>query len=197
MRRAIMLVALVELGLLSEVHAAPYDWTISASSTDPFVNTATVPPPDHPIVTYYLWLACCNEFGEGGMSAATFDIVKSPPRQHTGATAISGFVNSGTGTTLELVVGGCPDWLEIGIEAVPDGEGVVGDCKVVGNCPRLYCRPDGFCYEVFCTYPCPESVCPLGVSDCSECEATATGPDSWAGSWGRVKGLYRWTAPGP
>jgi hypothetical protein len=61
----------------------PYGWTISASNTDPYVNTAE---PNLTIDTFYLWLACCDvpDYPDGteraqGFTAAEFALVTCPP----------------------------------------------------------------------------------------------------------------------
>jgi len=83
---------------------SPYEWTISASATDPFVNTAAA---TGGLATYYLWLACCEEAQVDGMTAAEFDLVASGPA-HLATIPQNGFLNAGGTSNLLLAVGGCP-----------------------------------------------------------------------------------------
>lgn len=83
---------------------SPYEWTISASVTDPYVNTTS---PTGTLATFYLWLACCEESQVQGMAAAEFDLVSSGPT-HMATTPQNGFLNAGNTSTLLLAVAGCP-----------------------------------------------------------------------------------------
>lgn len=208
----------------SAAQATLYEWTISTSSTDPFVHSAEV---TGGVATFYLWLACCNPAEVEGMSAAEFDIVSTGPL-HLATTPRNGFLNAGSTTYLMLAVGSCPcgpvvaaelvvfanvsgtlglapsaaggvkgtadcepvptlhaiEWRGVGVGVPAEGKGNVGDCGITGHCPRIYCNPDGSCYEIWCSYPCD---CPIGVNDCSDCEVTSVEDTSW----GRTKSLYR------
>lgn len=101
------------LGLLAFAGAAqasgpPYGWSISASSTDPFVNTT---PFVVGIKTVYLWLVCSTPApaGPGGMAAAEFAICSTSAANVILATTTqNGFLNAGGPTQLLLAVGGCP-----------------------------------------------------------------------------------------
>jgi hypothetical protein len=75
-------------------------WTISASSSDPFVNTGPLVDPD----TLYLWLDCTRDlepvaFAEFAL-AGDLNVIALEP--------MNGFSNTGTLTELFLVATGCP-----------------------------------------------------------------------------------------
>jgi hypothetical protein len=81
---------------------AKYGWTISASDTDPFVNSGAA---TFGFATKYLWYQC-NTLD--GMSAAEFDI------QETGidllaTTPVNNFLNAGGASDPLLAIGACPD----------------------------------------------------------------------------------------
>jgi hypothetical protein len=63
--------ALVALVVSGPASAEPYQWTLSASSSDPFVNTG---PPTGGLQTLHLWFAC----SEVGAIWAEFDFEVSP-----------------------------------------------------------------------------------------------------------------------
>ncbi len=84
-----------------EARADPVSWTLSASATHPFAQTA---PPTPGTNVVYLWFVCDN--GQGGMSDASFGIGGSGSVQ--GFQAAPGFTNSGLLGDLHLTVSGCP-----------------------------------------------------------------------------------------
>ena len=84
------------------------------------------------------------------------------------------------------------DWHGLGIDALPHSNGGVGDCGLVDAfCTKIYCNPDGSCYEVMCPFPCAEVDCPPGVAVCSDCQATGIDQHLPSSTWGTVKALYR------
>jgi len=105
-RKSLAGVVLLLAPAVVRAQTAPYHWTISASNTDPFVNT-TVPGPG---LTFYLWLVCSNPPDplQDGMSAAEFDVVTSGNLLHLATITQNGFLNAGGTTNLLLAVGGCP-----------------------------------------------------------------------------------------
>jgi hypothetical protein len=109
MKRFLAIFALPALALPAGVlEAAPYEWSISASNVDPFVNTETTPG----LHTVYLWLVCSDLPAgyQDGISAALFAIVTSPPgvNLHVATMPVNGFLNAGSVTNLLLAVSGCP-----------------------------------------------------------------------------------------
>jgi hypothetical protein len=81
-------------------------WTISASATDPFVNTGTPGMPGT-LTTLYIWYAC-NTTPSGGLTAMKAALSPFPL---TYPSVMNGFLNSGTNPPIPvilLVIGGCP-----------------------------------------------------------------------------------------
>lgn len=81
-----------------------YGWSISASSTDPSVNSGALPVP---LASLYLWFSCHTN---DGMSAAEFDLVTTGKDiVHLSTDFLNGVLNAGTFDRPLLAVGGCPD----------------------------------------------------------------------------------------
>jgi hypothetical protein len=70
-----------------------YGWTISASSTDPYVNSQAAPSSG--VLTLYLWLVCSE-----GLAAAEFGLQGTLTVLAT--SSMNGFLNAGTPTNLLL-----------------------------------------------------------------------------------------------
>jgi hypothetical protein len=146
MKRSILTTAIAVLPLTTVVFAdpAPYSWTISSSSTDPFVNTG---PATSGVATKYLWLVCSDVPGTSasGMSSAAFGIVEEGI-DLLGINPMNGFLNASSDPScLLLAVGGCPS-----------GPVVVASIVVLDFPGTL------------CLAPCPSWAEPLTV----DCEAT-------------------------
>ncbi|HET9888127.1 MAG TPA: hypothetical protein VFR10_11490, partial [bacterium] len=99
-----MLVRANAFVLLSSVLLIPpsfagYEFSVSADSTNPFVNTA---PPANGIRNLYLWATCA----EDGLSAFEAEVTGS--LQVLGFSPLHGVMNAGTETALLLAVPGCP-----------------------------------------------------------------------------------------
>jgi uncharacterized repeat protein (TIGR01451 family) len=94
--------------------ASGYGWTLSASSTDPFVHV------DNPTLvtgTVYLWLAC--DAASEGVSSAEFGI--SCTNAGFSFTPSNGFSNGGTAAEPRLTIAGCPTGQRLaGTFSVPD-----------------------------------------------------------------------------
>ena len=75
-------------------------WTISASDTDPFQNSGSLPAGS----TLFLWYLCSG--GSGGLAAAAFDLVGSLSVSQFAPRA--GFLNGGSDTSLLIVAASCP-----------------------------------------------------------------------------------------
>jgi len=85
-----------------------YHWTISASDTDPFVQSGSFPTGSP--TSAYLWLVSCDvppPLPEG-MQAAEMGIIATPNVLHLATTPRPGFLNAGGVSDLFLAVGGCP-----------------------------------------------------------------------------------------
>jgi hypothetical protein len=100
------LIAVLAIPASSFAQASPYTWTISASATNPLVNTTA---PTFGTAFYKLWLYCCDLPGglQDGMASAQFDVVSAGPT-HLATIVKNGFLNAGGTTNLLLAVGGCP-----------------------------------------------------------------------------------------
>jgi hypothetical protein len=87
------------LVLSGTAFASGYEFSISASATDPFVNTSA---PTNGIRNLYLWVTCV----EDGLSA--FEAGVSSNVSLLGFAVQNGVINAGNVTHLLLVVPGCP-----------------------------------------------------------------------------------------
>jgi hypothetical protein len=80
-----------------------YRWSISASSTDPSVNSGPLP---EPVASLYLWLSCSVS---GGWFAVEFSFATDDPGFVVlGLNPLNGVLNAGNAVDPLLVVGGCP-----------------------------------------------------------------------------------------
>jgi hypothetical protein len=168
-----------------------YGWTISASGTDPYLNSMTLEP--NTPFTAYVWDACDTE---DGVSAAEFAITIDPLESFaaTPVFSVMGYwLWAGSGLDCIIVVGGCPRapilagtitgfWtgaagpahICFGISGINDQMGTV-DCDL--PIPTLW----------------PIQQIGLGVNTAPGCvEPLCQTPVSMTSpSWGRLKGLYR------
>jgi hypothetical protein len=166
---------------------APYQWTISDSNTSPYVNTDTTTG----FHTVYLWFACSTPApeGPGGMAAAEFAIVTSPPgaNLYIATIAQNGFILL-MADHLWLAVGGCPS-----------GPVVAANLLVIFNVPGSMCiapSPMG----TKGTWDCSAnpSVWPidwiglsiLGGPPCQKGGSTCEPVQVEAESWGSTKARY-------
>jgi hypothetical protein len=176
------LVSLLVAGLTwTHAEAEPYQWTISASSTNPFMNTGAFAPGVHDL---YLWYSCSSmgaavgEFGFQSSSAANIILALIPEGTHT-------FAPTGV--------------LFVGCQEAPV---LVGRLVLLWNAPGGVCftiTPLGTLGTVDCnTPPAMHDMAYIGYSndgtapcvsgDCSQAVPVRDGiHDS---SWGGVKGLY-------
>ena len=198
MRKTLPASIIVLLLLAASSHAdQPYGWTISASSTDAFQNTAV---PTMGMRTYYLHLVCSSvpPFPDGtdrydGMSGAEFGL------SYDGITAVSLYARlpfiivGGDFYNLQLAVGGCASngvVADITVWDLPgticfttDSQGVMGvvDCEMAD--PTMW--PFDFIgLSTTGSAPCSEGVL------CSPLPVSAGGPPE-VQSWSRVKAMYR------
>lgn len=188
-RSAVALVALT--GLPSVASAVePYGWTVSASSTDPYVQTAS---PTQGLFNLWLWLVCDEV---GGVAAAEFDLTA------TGDLFLGGIVptapsvlNGGSPATSPLLVfGGCPTAPMLVATLL---------CFDLGAGGALCMTPsavNGINVTVDCSFPqprlFPNAVLGFSSDGTAPCvTGTCTDPTSAQEpelrSWGGVKGMYR------
>jgi hypothetical protein len=164
---------------------APYGWTISSSSVNPYQNTG-VPTGAQGLL--YLWYACCRSPLPGGMSAVEFDL-ESVGIEHLATTPVNGFLNAGSTTWILMAIGGCacgprvaaellvidnPGTMAIVPSAVTGTKGVV-DCALDPNLLPL----DWIGYDSLGGIPCFK-----GDVDCGPIAVEAT-------SWSKIKSFYR------
>lgn len=100
--KRILTIAFALTLVASSAMAEDYGWSISASSTDPAVNTASVAP-GLP-ANLYLHMACATV---DGMSAMEAD-VQASGLLFLSFVPLNGTLNAGAGPALLLAVGGCP-----------------------------------------------------------------------------------------
>jgi hypothetical protein len=164
----------------------PYGWTISASPTDPFQNTAT---PTFGVTTYYLWLACCDlpDPLQDGMSAAEMDLVA------TGSTLLAtitqnNFLNAGGTSNLLLAVGGCPCGPVVAanllVTSLP-GNICIAPSAANGILGAVDCAPAPSLHGIdWVGLDLGGGACGMGLI----CEKPVS---LEATNWGTIKGLYR------
>jgi hypothetical protein len=167
---------------------ANYEWTLSLSDTDPYVNTGPSPPVGpFPV---YLWLAY-NVSGlpdPGGAFAAEFDLQTSASWSVTGFSPAANVFNIGTPAELLLAIGGCPEAPFLaGSFTLLDAAGTGGEACLVPS------AMNGLNVTVDC-----DPIVPLQHDNAIIGVSTIGGPCR-VGSpfaverdgWGSVKGLYR------
>jgi hypothetical protein len=183
MRRLLFLIVILFLVHAPGAGAEQFLWSLSASSTDPFVNTAA--PDPSPLFELHIWLACSAQ----GMSAASFGI-KTSDLTLLGFVPCCGFLNAGHQTECPLLaIGGCPPgpiragyFLVLGSET--GGAACITDCVTTGENITVDCQPYpaahpnawiGFASDG--SAPCTGGFCgPIPVRDTS---------------WGGIKSFYR------
>jgi len=184
MVRQILLVIPFVLSASAAVFAgdAPYGWTISASSTEPFENTDAATFTNR---TVYLWISCSSP----GFTtyAAEFDIV-STGITHLQTTVLFPWLNAG-GTSDLLLANDCSSGLQL-----------VATFDII-DLPGSMCITPSAANGRMGTLDCPTLLFwPIewigydntGGVPCSNGTATCDGTTSVArGSWGRIKSVYR------
>ena len=104
-RRLLLLAALLAAALTVPSPATAgnlYGWTISASSSDPFVNSGLPAPGTRDL---FLWLTCSPH---DGLTAAEFDLIIGGGLALQSVSPQNGFVNAGSGPEVRLgYAGGC------------------------------------------------------------------------------------------
>jgi hypothetical protein len=178
----VLLVLSILLAAAANATAEDYLWTISASATDPYMNTGA--PNPGVLTTLHVWLACSTM----GMSAAIFEL-EADGMTVLAFTPCCGFLNVGAPSPcLLLATGGCPSG------PIRAGELLVLDFVGGRVCP-IPCRFEEDNYTVDCG-PEPEIHLNAWIGYASDgsapCAQGFCGPISVEDeSWGRVKGLYR------
>lgn len=182
---ALLVLAVLPIVAAGPAAAAEYLWSLSASTTDPFVNTAA---PGELLFEVQLWLACSSE----GLAAAELD-VHSDELDIVAFVPCCGFLNTG-GPYPEcplLAAGGCPSGpIRAGTFWVIDpllqgGKICIVPCSVTGNNVTVDCdvsmpsvHPNSFIgFANDGSEPCRTGDCPPVAVE-SE-------------SWGRIKNGYR------
>ena len=187
MKRIATILVALSMALASVASAEfRYGWTISSSSSDPFVNSGSPAPGLLPL---YLWLQCSPD---GGMSAAEFDLTIPAGVSNFGFTPALNFLNAGGPSDLLLAAGGCPEgpvlagsWNLFGpasvagdyclVPSVRSAQRVTVDCNAIGP------QPWPITFKGFNASG--------GVAACTDV-VLCTSPVT-ATSWGAVKALYR------
>jgi hypothetical protein len=183
MKRALS-VFLSLLLLSSAANAEHYLWTLSASTTDPYDNTAA---PTAGLSEVQLWLACSTE----GMSSAQFDVeVTSGHIVILAWTPCCGFLLNGPSLCPFLAVGGCPSGpIRAGWFLVFDPAGWGGSLCIVE------CETSGLNHTVDCGVTpqlWPNAWIGFSSDETPPCSSGDCGPVSVeAESWGRIKSVYR------
>lgn len=195
MKRTLVFLASATLTacFLCTADAVPYafDFTISASATDPYVNSGPVTGGESHL---YLWLLCEHEDQQGTMAmTAGFSI---PDGSANLGFSTTGFptLNAGDEWLLLMAIGGCPmeptvlgEWTVLdlvpgGYCLTPDGN---GQAYAVTDCDQLGGWSTGPVYQI--------GYAAGGVSDCPLTDgfvclpAVSVEPENW----GRLKSLYR------
>jgi len=190
MKRFVLVMTVALLAVVPVAQAQNFfGWTVSNSSTDPFVNSGSIGPgPSMFAGNLYLWLDCD---GTGnGMAAAEMDVVElRGAGAPTGFSPLSGFLNAGSATALLLAVGGCPQGpvlagaFSVGPDAfLPDIEICLVPSAANNRNITVACGGTG--YDNFV-----HGFAKTGGVTCAEffeCGLTVTD-----GSWGKVKSLFR------
>jgi hypothetical protein len=183
------------LVLAMPAHAAgeQYAWSLSASSTDPFVQTGSPLPEPGPF-DLWLWFVC----HEGdGVAAAEFDLTV------TGDFLVVTFspiwppvINLGVSASLLLAIGGCPT------PPFLAGHFIMIDLGNGGTACLGPSATSGLNVSVDCGFPQPtafpngvlgyssDGSKPCAIGDCVDIAVTA-GPELEDATWGRIKGTYR------
>ena len=180
--KKILTIVFATLLVSSSAFAADYGWSISASSTDPDINSGSIAP-GAPANTY-LWLNCSPV---DGISAVEAD-VQATGLLYLSFTPLNGVLNAGAATALLLAVGGCPtapflagsiSVLNFGsggdiclVPSAANGTNASVDCDPINpqlsdNAIAGFSTSGGGCVTMDCT--------------------TSVEPTSWS----EVKGLYR------
>ena len=132
-RWIIVPVILLALAVQSAKAQTTYEWSISASSTDPFVHTAPIPVM---IATYYLWYVCHNPGQVAGISTAEFRI-ESSGVVHVGTIPRDGFLNAGSTADLILAVAACPAGPILAADLLVLGVGLPGAMALAPRDPWI------------------------------------------------------------
>jgi hypothetical protein len=186
--KRILTIAFALTLLASSAFAEDYQWTLSLSNTDPFVNTGA---PVAGLVPVYLWLAG-NVPGlpdPGCAAAAEFDM-DITNWSNFGFSPVAGVLNAGNENALLLAIGGCPQGPFLaGSFNLFDGTGAGGDACLVPS------AANGFNVTVDCDPIAPQNHdnAIIGVSTIGDpCEVGQLGEVAVeASTWGALKGLYR------
>ena len=183
MRKMLPLMVLASILSVSMARAADYGWHISASSTDPLVNTSI---PQSGLGTIYLWLSCTTI---DGLASVEFDL-QSAGFIITGFTPMNGALNAGDNTHLLLAVGGCPrENFLIGNWGFFDPSGLGGNACLVNS------AANGWNVSVDCdtvnptTHP--NAVGGFASDGSTQCATDLCTVAVESETWGGIKTMYR------
>ena len=199
------------------VSAAQYGWSISASQSDPRVQTGGVAVG---VASLYLWYECNLD---DGMSTAEFGVQYSGNIIPLAFNAMNGFANAGTATNLLLYVGGCPAApIVAGQLLVLYNGGPASACivpSIAGGRNTVDCTPAAWpiravgwdalsppacndsvpggplcglgCHGDFCVDGFCQTVYCVVCGICPPCDASCPPVSVSPTDWGRVKSFYR------
>lgn len=167
-----------------------FDLTLSASASDPFVNSG---PVSGSTLDLYLWLVC-EESGLDGVWSVSCEFTPPPGVVTLGFDPLGGCLNAGDDTDVLLAIPGCPQGPQtLGVWYVMStmsGSYCLGPHPEWGLATGTYCD----CLSCFT----PGRVRQIGyaagggTATCIQTEGFACGPTSVdPSSWGRVKALFR------
>jgi hypothetical protein len=187
MKRILTIVSVLSMVMASGAMAENYGWSLSASSTDPAVNTAAPGGPSS-IQTVYVWLSCVDPLGaaaaEFALQTTGFAFAAGPATTYNGVLATGSpdlllAIPCATAQTLCLSQGyfdvvGAGGTACLVASAGNSQINVTVDCRQVGaqEWPNAI---TGFASNG--TTPCTVGLC------------TTTAVED--ASWGSIKGLYR------
>jgi hypothetical protein len=175
-----MFLAVLLVLLAPSAGAEEFLWTISASTTDPFVNTAE---PTFGMRQLHLWLACSTM----GMSAAWMDLEWTGAIQVVAATPCCGFLYSENLQCILAAAGGCPSApARAFVLWALDGPGSIGfvPCPLVEGNYTVDCSADPQIFPNAWIGFSNDGTPPPSQGSCAPVPVQDT-------SWGRVKTFYR------
>jgi hypothetical protein len=194
---AILALVAVPAASLAGLGTGYYEWSLSASSTDPTVHTM---PDVAGVATIYLWFTGCNPDPAGGISAAELGIKPVGDLSVVGFTPLNGFLNAGDALHPLLAAGGCPTGPVVAGSLILLSSGAgIGAVSLIavleaGGQSQVWsvvvdCNIQTWTYPQWVRHTGIVTTSYAGVLEDygNGCTADSVEPDSW----GRVKSLYR------
>ena len=188
----VLSVGVARLALADTGEFVQFGWTLSASPTDPLVNTG---PATSDTLDLYLWMYC-SEPVQSGVSAAKFSLEFHPSLWVHTLELSPGVTNSGTVWDLDLQLSGCPPGAHrVAHYRIQDLDGIFWVC--LGPNPNTGENTSSGCaspndpgenalmgYAAGLKVPCSEH----GIFFDNLCYPTVSVS---AESWSKLKGRYR------